>query len=170
MTSPSLQPRLVVRGRMTTASHGELSSIFGEAELSASFLMVALGHQHRACCGEVDDAALRGGARHEVAVSLRRIRAKKGLRYALGNALDLTGWCDVFHMLWACKTFVFLSSLSMDVVRVLELSRFRCSSSFQLWSPEAHVLLWPRHSAFVMWVGVIGVIISSVSCRLYHVA
>ena len=96
MTSPSLQPRLV-RGRMTTASHGELSSIFGEAELSAGFLMVAWGHQHRACCGEVDDAALRGGARHEVAVSLRRIRAKKKrhffFRYSrnisLSNFLDL---------------------------------------------------------------------------------
>ena len=94
MTSPSLQPRLVVRGRMSTASRGELSSIFlGEAELSAGLLMVVWDHQPRACCGEVDDAAMRGGARHEVAVSLRRIRAKNGLRHALGNALDLTGWC-----------------------------------------------------------------------------
>ena len=45
--SLSLQPRLVVE-RMTTASHDELSCAFGEAELSASFLQVALGHEHRA--------------------------------------------------------------------------------------------------------------------------
>ena len=133
--------------------------------------MVALGHEYRAssllrrsgwCC-------LEGGARHGSQCRCAE-EGKQGLRYALGNALDLTGWCGLFvlHIRLARQTFLFLARFSVDVVRVLELSRCRCSSSFQLCSPEAHVLLWSRHSAFGMRVRGIRVIILSVSCRRNH--
>ena len=134
--------------------------------------MVALGHEYRASSllRRSEWRCLEGGRAAWVAVSLRSRREKQGLRCALGNALDLTGWCGLFvlHIRLARQTFLFLASFSVDVVRVLELSRCRCSSSFQLCSPEAHVLLWSRHSAFGMRVRGIRVIILSVSCRRNH--